>query len=54
MHGATIKVVNAQQAKLNNNYKKTSMCVGWCANQMIHTICHVVHTCYTVEGSFLL
>jgi len=25
MHGATIKIVNAQQAKLNNNYKNTKL-----------------------------
>jgi hypothetical protein len=25
MHGATIKMVNAQQAKLNNNYKNTKI-----------------------------
>jgi hypothetical protein len=25
MHGATMKIVNAQQAKLNNNYKKTKI-----------------------------
>ena len=25
MHGATIKMVNAQQAKFNNNYKKNKL-----------------------------
>jgi len=25
VHGATIKIVNAQQAKLNNNYKNTKL-----------------------------
>jgi len=25
MHGATIKITNAQQAKLNNNYKNTRL-----------------------------
>jgi len=25
MHGATIKIVNAQRAKLNNNYKNTKL-----------------------------
>ena len=25
MHGATMKTVNAQQAKLNNNYKNTKL-----------------------------
>ena len=25
MHGATIKIVNAQQAQLNNNYKNTKL-----------------------------
>ena len=30
MHGATIKTVNAQQAKLNNNYKNTRLkCICW-------------------------
>jgi len=32
MHGATVKIVNSQQAKLNNNYKNTKLkllkCVG--------------------------
>jgi len=25
MHGATVKIVNAQLAKLNNNYKNTKL-----------------------------
>ena len=25
MHGAAMKIVNAQQAKLNNNYKNTKL-----------------------------
>jgi len=25
MHGATIRIINAQQAKLNNNYKNTRL-----------------------------
>jgi len=25
MHGATIKIINAQQARLNNIYKKTKL-----------------------------
>jgi hypothetical protein len=35
MHGTTIKIVNARQAKLNNNYKNTKLKTKDKCNNMV-------------------
>ena len=44
MHGATIKIVNAQQAKLNSNYKNTKLKLLKTRNQSVNVFYSIILT----------